>query len=97
MSLSERDFQKQVTDLLEANGWLWTHTPDSRRNLGHRGFPDIVAVKPPYTLFIEIKTDKGRLSPFQKRWIDALNAADGAAAVIRPKDWENFKTLIEER
>ncbi len=49
-----------------------------------KGFPDLQICEPNhnyYGLFIEIKTEKGRPTAFQKDWINALNKR-GYKAVI---------------
>jgi hypothetical protein len=52
-----------------------------------KGFPDIAGVLPSGKFFaIELKTDKGRLSPEQVEWITKLNHTGGIAIVLRSKD-----------
>jgi len=87
---SERDFQKWVFDLCHRLRLLIFHDPDARRcpRCGEmqrdrrvRGFPDLVIVrpptrrrKPPYLLFVELKTEAGRLSEEQQTWSTWLTA-----------------------
>lgn len=52
-----------------------------------KGFPDIAGVFPNGKFFaIELKTDKGRLSPEQHEWITKLNMSGAMAIVLRTKD-----------
>lgn len=52
-----------------------------------KGFPDLAGVLPSGKFFaIEIKTDKGRLSPEQVEWITKLNLSGAIAVVLRSKD-----------
>lgn len=52
-----------------------------------KGFPDIAGVLPSGKFFaIELKTDKGRLSPEQVEWITKLNLTGGIAIVLRSKE-----------
>jgi len=52
-----------------------------------KGFPDIAGVLPSGKFFaIELKTDKGRLSPEQHEWITKLNMSGAMAIVLRTKD-----------
>ena len=52
-----------------------------------KGFPDIAGISPDGTFWaIELKTEKGRLSPEQSRWIAALNESGASAVVLRTKD-----------
>lgn len=52
-----------------------------------KGFPDIAGVMPTGKFFaIELKTDKGRLSPEQLEWITKLNMTGAMAIVLRSKE-----------
>lgn len=52
-----------------------------------KGFPDLAGVFPNGRFFaIELKTDKGRLSPEQLDWITRLNMSGAMAVVLRSKD-----------
>jgi VRR-NUC domain len=73
--ISERQLQEYVLELARLQGWLAYHTFDSRRS--QAGFPDLVLVRPPRLLFVELKgeTSKGtlgKLSKAQREWLDAL-------------------------
>lgn len=85
--LTERQFQAQVLDLARLFGWLCYHTYDSRRCAP--GYPDLALCHPQrgYVL-AELKTDKGRLKPAQRTWIEALRAAGVEVCVWRPRDFE---------
>lgn len=58
--ISEAQFQQAVIQRAELYGWWWWHDTDSRRN--HRGLPDLILVRPPRVLFVELK----RQSPKSK-------------------------------
>jgi hypothetical protein len=59
-----------------------------------KGFPDIAGMLKNGRLFaMEIKTEKGRLSPEQIEWITKINHSNGMAVVLRNK--EEIKTFIE--
>ena len=87
-AMSEADLFESVRAHLDAFGWRWYHTYDSRRSNG--GFPDIVATKPrgegSRLLFIELKSEKGHLSPDQLVWQDALIHSGATHMVWRPSD-----------
>lgn len=91
----EAKLQEQVIILARALGWeLIYHVYDSRRS--HPGFPDLVLVHPSAgrTLFVELKSTKGRLSPAQRLWIEGLRLAGQDATVWRPADFHSG--LIEK-
>jgi len=85
--MTERAFQQAVENLALRAGWLVYHTHDSRRS--RPGFPDLVLVHAArgLVLFRELKTQTGRLTPAQKRWLTDLKTAGADAAVWRPLDW----------
>lgn len=78
-AMTEAQLFESVRDHLNAFGWLWYHTRDSRGS--NAGFPDIVAVRGPYgeaaLLFIELKTEDGKVSADQRVWLSALDGAGG--------------------
>lgn len=52
-----------------------------------KGFPDLAGMFKNGRLFaIEIKTQKGQLSPEQIEWITKINHSNGMAIVLRTKD-----------
>ena len=90
-ALTEAQLQAAVIDIAERFGWYVYHTHDSRRS--QKGWPDIVAVKPPRVLFIELKTARGRVRPEQAHVLKLLSRCDTiASGIIRPDDLD---ALIE--
>ncbi len=83
--MTERELLDVVRDACRWGGLLTFHTYDSRRS--EPGFPDVVVVGPSGVIFRELKSERGRLTPDQVRWLDRLNAAGANAAVWRPADW----------
>ncbi len=87
--MTERDMQENLRMWALQNGWMPYHTADSRRS--HPGFPDLVCVKDGHLLFIELKSQKGRISPWQRVWLDCLADVPSATVVVvrpTPKDGE---------
>jgi hypothetical protein len=76
--LSEAVWQDHVLALATAYQWRSYHTHDSRRS--NPGFPDLVLLRPPELLFVELKTDTGRIRPEQKSWLDELDVVALAIA-----------------
>ncbi len=83
---TERELTTWVMDVAKATGWLIYHVPDSRR--APAGFPDLVLLRPPELLFIELKRmgKGGTLKPLQEEWINGLQRCGQEARVWRPSD-----------
>ena len=97
-AMLEKDFQTGVLKLARFHGFaLAYHTHDSRRSAP--GFPDLVLVNPPTgrVLWRELKTNKGRVSPEQRAWLDGLTAAGMDAGVWRPNDLDTGLVVAELR
>jgi hypothetical protein len=90
-ALSERDWQAQVLELAALYRWAWYHTHDSRRSPA--GFPDLVLVRD-RVIFAELKTDQGRITTDQHRWIGRLEDAGAEVFVWRPKDLDWVRTEL---
>lgn len=45
---------------------------------------------------VEIKAEKGKVSPLQEYNINEIKRCGGIAIVLRPSGFDNFKQLIEE-
>jgi hypothetical protein len=86
-AMSEDDLTGQILDLAAGFGWTLTyHVPDSRRV--NAGFPDWVLAHPGHerVIYAELKTEIGRVSPEQRRWLDVLTASGHEVHVWRPRD-----------
>lgn len=83
--MTERDLQAAVVQVARMLGWLCYHTYDSRRS--SEGFPDLVLVheRSGAILFVELKSDHGRVTEDQRRWLAALGIR-GRSFVWRPAD-----------
>jgi hypothetical protein len=83
-SVTERDWQATVIDLAHLNRWTVFHVPDSRGMTA--GLPDLILIRPPELLFVELKTEHGRLRPAQTVVLDALTDCGCECHVWRPHD-----------
>lgn len=92
-SMPEAILQENVRRTAITLGWLYYHTHDSRHS--DPGFPDTVMVRGGKILYRECKTQKGRLSAAQIRWLAALDAAGADAGVWRPFDWGSGRIMRE--
>lgn len=91
----EDDFQKSVAYLLDACNLLWFHPPNggkrSKSEAGRfkmqgvkPGVPDCVIMEPRgkwHGLVIELKVKGGKLSNYQKEWLNALKTRNYKTAV----------------
>jgi hypothetical protein len=83
-AMSEREFTGLVRKVAKETGWLCYHTHRSERS--EPGYPDFTLVKGDRLLFRELKTAKGRVTPAQLQWLDALAGAGIDVGVWRPID-----------
>ncbi len=87
--MTERDMQETLRMWALQNGWLAFHVFDSQRS--HPGFPDLCCVKDGRLLFLELKSQKGRISPWQRQWLTCLADVPAATVVVvrpTPRDGE---------
>jgi VRR-NUC domain len=95
---SERQFERAVVEYAEFNSWLVYHTYDSRRS--KPGFPDLVLVRDDRLLFVELKSERGRLSDAQLDWMGRLERVEAIPSscvtvfVWRPSDWVWIESVL---
>lgn len=99
----ERDFSVQIENLLNLFGWTWKHDLPAVRQSGRwatafagmPGFPDYIAVRGERVVCMELKADKGRLSPGQKAWLEALRTSGKVEVhVWRPADLQQAMQVL---
>lgn len=90
-TMRETTLQDMVVDLARYQGFLCYHTYDSRKSVA--GYLDLHLLGT-WSMFRELKTERGVLGPEQKDWILRLRKAGGNADVWRPRDW--FSGRIQE-
>jgi hypothetical protein len=76
----ETRLQLRVIDLAARLGWRAYHTHDSRRSV--RGFPDLVLVKPPRVVFVELKVGRKQLTDSQRAWMADLERCSEVDAFV---------------
>ncbi len=101
----ERDFQQQIIDMAHLYGWRIAHFRPAMKKDGTwvtpvsadgKGFPDLLLVHPTKhkIIVVEVKTEKGKLTPEQERWLWAFAECDIQSYDWRPSDWDYIvKTL----
>jgi hypothetical protein len=87
----------QILELASLNAWLIYHTHDSRRS--QPGFTDLtLSSAPRLLLFVEVKTQRGRIRPGQRVWLDQLDKVPGVEAdLCRPVDWPTVVDVFGRR
>ena len=89
--MRERDIEKWLRHQIESMGGLAFKFSSP----GNDGVPDRLAVLPGGIIyFIELKTDRGRLSPIQKWQQDRLDALGAQVRTVRGMD--EAEEFIEE-
>lgn len=118
VDLSEHDFQDQVIDLAHFLGWKVHHDRPARTQRtgkwithvqGDAGFPDLVLAKNGRVIFAELKSEKGKISEDQYRWLaelsgwedwrDGMTTAESnimSVYVWRPSDLEEIARVLGE-
>lgn len=89
-TMSEEELLGAVLEWARYTRWMAYHVRRSDRAIvqGDAGFPDIVLVRPPRLLFVELKAENGRLAPLQVQWQDALKRCPSIEHMVwRPSDW----------
>lgn len=93
LPLTEKEFMATVTDLARAYGYHVYHPYLSIRS--ERGWPDLAMVRGgdrPRFVLAELKSEKGKLTPSQERWLGLLAEAGVECHAWWPRDWE---TIVE--
>ena len=88
----EASFMAQVVAYAGLLGWHHYHTHDSRHSVA--GFPDLVLVRRPRLLFVELKREGEYPTDAQRQWLDELKACDTEAYLWWPTDWEVIERIL---
>lgn len=98
VTLSEETFRQQVRRIARMYGWEFQyHTHNSQRS--DAGWPDEVFIHPRYlrAIFVELKSDKGKPTAGQKRWLAALAGCGLEVAIWWPKDMDHIIDVLGPR
>jgi hypothetical protein len=92
-AITEKDWMGQVLELASILGWecyhpwLSIHSP--------RGWPDLALCRPPRLILAELKSEKGKTTPAQDRWLDLLRACPGVETYLwRPSDLDAVRDVL---
>ena len=104
---SERSFQSSVVQYAEMMGWRVWHdratnvprrcpncgaTPRIIRNPG--GLPDLILVRRPRVVWVELKSERGRLTDDQAVWLRDLRASEQEVYLWRPSMWQEVEQVL---
>jgi hypothetical protein len=93
LTMTEVAWQRMVCDLAELRGWRWHHQHYSKRSPA--GWPDLVLVRGPRLVAAELKSERGRVRPEQRVWLDALAAVPGVETYLwRPSAWVTVQAVL---
>ena len=98
---TESEFQRELLEAAGYLGYMRFHDHDARRDNERagvdRGFPDSLLIHPDTGRLIvaELKTERGRLSAHQRRWLEAFRTVRTVEAYVwRPRDWDEALRVL---
>jgi hypothetical protein len=107
-AISEAEWQSKVIDAAHLYGWAVAHFRRSKTQRADgsvfhqtavgadgKGFVDLVLVHPVGgVLFVELKAQKGRLSPEQVEWSNRLSRAGAKWHCWKPSQWKHVVDVL---
>lgn len=92
--VTERELTAQVVELAKMLGWRRYHTWRSKHSAA--GYPDETLVRD-RVIFLELKTETGRVSAEQRDWLRALDQANAEVYLIRPRHLDQLAHILAAR
>jgi len=89
----EQTFQREVQEFARANEWIDWHQLKSKGT--RAGFPDLVLLREPDCLWIELKAPNGKVTTAQKEMHDMLRACGQTIYVWKPEDWDEIVEVLK--
>ena len=90
--MTERAWLAQALRLAEVLGWRTYHTWSSKHSAA--GLPDVLAIRRPRVVWLELKSQRGRATPEQLAWIVAREACGQEVYIVRPLDAERLARIL---
>ncbi len=107
IKITEAEFQQTIIDAAHLFGWRVAHFRPARVLVNGQetyrtavsadgaGFPDLILVKPPRLLVVEIKSDRGRLSFKQEEWFVDFMQCGIECHIWKPRDnWQAIEDCL---
>ena len=99
--MTEEQWLSRVLETACLHGWRCQHVRPARTARGwrtpvqgHVGAPDLLLARDGVLLVAELKSDRGRLGPGQREWLDAAGAH---ARLWKPQDWAAVLAELERK
>lgn len=89
---TEASFRRQVVAYAELMGWRCWFT--WRSDHSPKGWPDLVLIRRPRIVFLELKGARTPITDDQRATIEDLQACGLTALIVRPKDWKTVERLL---
>lgn len=96
--MSEANFTNTVIEMAMTFGWRVAHFRPAETKkgwrtamTGHIGFPDLVLARHEQVMFVELKSDTGKMRPDQEAWAKAIGPN---FQVWRPGDLKKIERLL---
>lgn len=83
-TMNEKEWQELVLHFARLHDWWCFHPYDSKKSAP--GWPDLVMIRPPEFVVVELKTDKGTVTDSQRQVLAALEECGIEAHLWRPSD-----------
>lgn len=102
-TITEKEWSTTVIEIARLNRWLIHHSrPAWVREgrmvtalSGHTGLPDLIMVKAPRLVVVELKTQTGQLTEEQRNWLQAFAEVPGCRAFVwRPADLDTVWKIL---
>ena len=95
LQATEAEWSRTFKQLLTTLGWTGYHTWMSR--FSEAGYPDwtCFSVRQQRVIWVELKSETGKVSQAQQKWIDALRACGQEVYVWRPSDFEEAAEILK--
>jgi hypothetical protein len=93
LAINEKQWMGQVVELAGILGWATYHPWLSIHS--PRGWPDLALCRPPRLVLAELKSEKGKASDAQLRWLMLLRECDGVEVYLwKPSDLERVTEVL---
>jgi hypothetical protein len=91
--LTEKALMAMVKQLAVLAGWRVFHNFDARRS--DPGFPDLVMIRGPRLLAVELKVGRGKPTVAQLAWLADFSRVPGASSHLwTPSDWPEIEAVL---